>query len=108
MKAINYQKGQEWWEISRNPNPEQARSEEMEEILAETRWWKKLSWESYLENGYQHESRHDSSEDITNFWKKWSEGGHFWYPENQRWYSKKWWMENYRDYQLRTELNENE
>lgn len=96
-KEINYQKGQEWWEISRNPDPQQAIAEEMNEILEENRWWKKFYWEVGGKSGLY---KHDSNKDIKNFWKKWSNGCHFWHPKNQRWYSEKWWTENHRDYQL--------
>ena len=88
-----YKKGQKWWEISRNPDPKKAFWEEMNEMLEEARWWRKNFWN--FPGWYPTENKgYTSQEDINNFWKKWSEGGHFWHSKNKRWYSEKWWKEN--------------
>ena len=85
---VNQNKGQEWWEISRNPDPKKAFWEEMNEVLEKARWFRKSFWNT--PNARANSNWWTSQEDIDKFWKKWRDGGHFWHPEKKRWYLEKW------------------
>lgn len=91
----NYWKGQEWWETSRNLDPQQAMAEELNELLEDARWWRKEIFATNRKRGWGYEyiegKGYTKQEDIDNFWKKWSDGCHFWHPQKNRWYSEKWW-----------------
>jgi len=85
MKKNNfYSQAQEWWEVSCNPDPQIATTEEMNEQLEQFRWERKARSSVYC-NRFNHDNH---SKDIEKFWKKWIKGNHFWHSKNKRWYLK--------------------